>query len=400
MPDSRPDSRARILHLITKLPIGGAQDNTLMSVHGADRAIFQVDVASSPGGAWESRARRVADALHLIPSLRRDMAPAADLRAIIDIVRLLRRNRYHILHTHSSKAGILGRIAGRLARVPVVVHTVHGFAFNDLSFTSATRHMYLWLERIGARLSDQLVLVSELNRQEALARRIVSAEKATVIYSGIDLHRFARLPDPAVTRARLNIPANHAVVGNVGRMATCNAPLLFIEAAHRLLRHYPDTTILLLGDDPKLRPDVEAAAQGDPRIRLLGYRDDVPAVLAAMDVFTSSNLWGGLGRALTEALAAGLPAVAFPVNGVPELIEDGVTGLHATTGSASALADQTIRLLDSPPLAARLGAAGRRRVWAHFSAEQMVADLDALYRRLLATHGVILPPAVAHVSPL
>jgi glycosyltransferase involved in cell wall biosynthesis len=396
---SQPElQRVRVLHLITKLPIGGAQDNTLTSVAGADRSIFEVDIASSPGGAWEERARDAADKLCLIPTLRREMAPAADAQAVHDIVRLLRRRRYHIVHTHSSKAGTLGRIATRLAQTPVVVHTVHGFAFNDLTFSRLTRQMYLWLERFGARLSDQMVMVSELNRQEALAKRIVSAEKMTVIYSGINLAHFANLPHKRDARQQLDIPPHHRVVGTVGRMATCNAPLVFIEAAHQLLTHFPDLTILMVGDDPKWRPRVEAAIGNESRIRLLGYRTDVPEILAAMDVFMSSNLWGGLGRALTEALAAGVPAVAFPVNGVPELVEDGVTGLHAQTGLSADLAAKTAHLLQHPALAQQLATAGRERVWRKFGADKMVADLDQLYRRLLIERDVALPPVLTPVS--
>ena len=311
-----------------------------------------------------------------------------------DIVRLLRQRRYHIVHTHSSKAGTLGRIAARLARTPIVVHTVHGFAFNDLTFSRLTRQMYLWLERFGARLSDQLVMVSELNRQEALAKRIVSAEKMTVIYSGIDLSRFANLPAKDVARRQLNIPDHHQVIGTVGRMATCNAPLLFIEAAHQLLAQFPDLTILMVGDDPKWRPRIEQAIGNESRIRLLGYRTDVPDILAALDVFMSSNMWGGLGRALTEALAANVPVAAFPVNGVPELVEDGVTGLHAQIGDSADLAAKTAQLLQHPAWAHQLATAGRERVWRTFGAEKMVTDLDQLYRRLLVDKGVALPPVL------
>lgn len=384
----------RLLHLITKLPIGGAQDNTLTSIAGADRTVFEVDIASSPGGAWEERARQSADNLHLIPELHREMSPIADLQAVRAVYKLLRARRYHIVHTHSSKAGILGRIAAYLARTPVVIHTVHGFAFNDLTFSKTTRSMYLWLERLGAHLADEVVMVSAANRQEAIERKIVSAEKSTVIYSGIDLARFSDLPTPAAARQRLGVPAHHKVVGTVGRLATCNAPLTFVDAAHLLVQQFDDLSVVIVGDDPKWRPQVVAAIKGEPHIQLLGYRTDVPEILAALDVFTSSNMWGGLGRAITEALAVGVPVVAFPVNGVPELVVDGVTGLHARIGDSADLAAKTAQLLQQPAWAQQLATAGRERVRQTFGAEKMVTDLDELYRRLLFAQGVPLPPVL------
>lgn len=389
-----PGPRVSILHLITKLPIGGAQDNTLLSVAGLPRAAYRVDIASAPGDAWAPRALAVADRVHWLPNLQRDMAPTADVRALVDIARLLRRERYAVLHTHSSKAGLLGRIAARLAGTPVVIHTVHGFAFNDLTFGPLTRRCYLWLERVGARLSDHLVLVSTLNRQEALEQGIGSAESMSVIYSGIDLTRFQSPPSAAAVRRRLAIPDHHQVVGTVGRLASCNAPLLFVDAAHRLLADRPDVTVLIVGDS-KWRPQVAAAIGDEPRIRLLGNRDDIPDILAALDVFVSSNMWAGLGRAVTEAMAAGLPVVAFPVNGVPELVQHGVTGRHAAVGDPADLARQTAALLRDPAQATALGAAARRLVSAHWSADAMVAALDTLYRAQLSARGIRVPAAPA-----
>ncbi len=375
-----------LLHIITRLSVGGAQDNTLLTVQGLDRARYRVDLASSPGGEWQARAGQAADRLHLLPRMKREMALGADSLTIRDLVRLLRREKYDIVHTHSSKAGFLGRVAARLAGTPVVIHTVHGFAFNDQTFSPYRQGMYLWLERIGARLCDHLVLVAATLRQEALARGIGRPDASSVIYSGIDLQRFDQLPDKDAARQCLGLPPTAPVVGFVGRLSAATAPLLFVAAAHRLLARYPDLHILLVGDG-ELRWAVADAVGNAPRLHCLGYRPDVPALLAAMDVFISSNLWGGLGRAITEAAAAGRPVVAFPVNGVPELIAHQVTGLHARTGDAADLAEQAAWLLERPALAARYGLAGRARAYADFSAGQMTAALDQLYQRLLQAQG-------------
>ena len=379
-------SRIAVLHVITKLPFGGAQENTLLTVRGLDRRLYRVDIASSPGGEWQGWAAAVADQLHLLPAMRREMSPRHDGLTILHIYRLLRRQKYDIVHTHSSKAGFLGRIAARLARTPVVIHTVHGFAFNDRTFSARKQALYLWLERAGARLSDHLIMVAELNRQEGLARGIDSAEKMSVIYSGLELERFHPLPDKAAARRALSLPPDAHVIGFVGRFTAATSPQLFVQAAQILLARFPDLHAVMAGDG-ELREQVAALAGDEPRLHRLGYRLDVPAILAACDIFVSSNLWGGLGRAITEAAAAGLPVVAFPVNGVPELIQDGVTGLHARIGDADDLAAKTAYLLERPELAARLGAAGRQRALLDFGVDKMVSDVDRLYRRLLAARG-------------
>lgn len=390
--------RIAVLHLITKLPYGGAQENTLLTVRGLDRRVYRVDVASSPGGEWQAWAAEVSDQLHLLPAMRREMSPRHDALTIWHIYRLLRQQRYAIVHTHSSKAGFLGRIAARLARTPVVVHTVHGFAFNDRTFSPRKQAVYLWMERIGARLCDHLIMVAALNQQEALARGIGSADKMSVIYSGLELSRFQNLPPRAVARQQLGLPVDAPVIGFVGRFTAATAPQLFVRAAQSLLARYPHLYAIMAGDG-ELRPQVEQLAGQEPRLQRLGYRLDIPLILAACNVFVSSNLWGGLGRAITEAAAAGLPVVAFPVNGVPELISDGVAGFHARIGDADDLAAKTAILLDQPEMAARLGAHGQQRAWAHFSVDNMVADIDSLYRRLLRRRGIPVAPVSPAASP-
>ena len=382
--------KAKILHLITKLPYGGAQDNTLLSIEGMDKAAFAVDLASSPGGDWDQRARQAARRRFEIKHLRRDMAPVSDLLAIRELVHLLRRERYDLLHTHSSKAGLLGRIAGRIARVPIIVHTVHGFPFNDQTFSPRMQQVYLNLERFGAHLCDQLIMVAELNRQEALTRGVGREAQMVVIRSGLDLTRFTGLPDKMAVRAQLDLPADAFVVGNIARVAACNGPNQLAELASQLVKRHPNLYFLIAGDG-KLLPQLRARVGAAPRIKLLGYREDVPALLSAMDVFVSTNLWGGLGRSITEALAAGLPTVAFPVNGVPELIQPGKTGLHAPVGNASAMADRVTWIMTNPQEAQRLGVAGQKLVYEHYSAQRMVTDLDRLYRHLLTTQGSPLP---------
>lgn len=380
--DISESQKKKVLHLITELVIGGAQDNTLLTVEGLSRERYVVHTAGAPGGTWVNRAQSVSDEVYFINHMRRNISPRHDLLAIWEIYRLLRQERYDIIHTHSSKAGLLGRIAGRLAQVPLVIHTVHGFPFNDITFSPAMRRIYIGLEWLGAQLCDHLVMVAELNRQEAIKKGIAPAHKMTVVYSGLDLRRFAELPAKVAVRRQLNLPETATVVGTVGRISACNAPLVLAEAARQLLAAHADLHVVVIGDG-EMRPELEAALADQARVHLLGFRSDVPQLLPALDVFQFPNLWGGLGRSVTEALAAGLPVVAFPVNGVPELVEDRITGLHATIGDSRDLAQKTELLLQNPTWGQHLAENGQARVYQKFSAAKMVADIDALYQRLI-----------------
>jgi glycosyltransferase involved in cell wall biosynthesis len=348
-----------------------------------DRRRWEVHVVGGPG-AWVERARASGERVYVVPSLVRPIRPGADARALIDLAWLMRRERYDVVHTHSSKAGLVGRLAARMAGVPVVVHTIHGFPFNDQTLTRPVREGLLWSERLAARITDRLVAVAAPNVCEAERRGITAAAgPIEVVHSGIDLRRFEGLPEPAEARRRLGLPSEAPVVGTVGRLHECNAPEVFVRAARAVLAARPEARIVIVGDGP-LAETTLAATGGDRRFLMLGHRDDVPQILAALDVFAFPILWGGLGRALTEAMIVGLPVVASAVNGVPEIVEHERTGLLVPPGDDSALAAGVLRLLGDRALAGRLGRDARERVVPAFGADVMVERLTALYERELA----------------
>jgi glycosyltransferase involved in cell wall biosynthesis len=361
--------------------VGGAVDNTLLSAAGMDRQRWEVHVVGGPG-AWIERARASSERVYVVPSLVRPIRPGIDARALIDLAALMRRERYDVVHTHSSKAGLLGRLAARLAGVSVVVHTIHGFPFNDQTLSLRVREALLRSERLAARITDRLIAVASPNVCEAERRGITAAGPIEVVHSGIDLRRFEGLPGPAEARRRLGLPAETPVVGTVGRLHDCNAPEVFVRAAHAVLEARPETRVVIVGDGP-LAEATRSATGGDARFLVLGHRDDVPQILPALDVFAFPILWGGLGRALTEAMIVGLPVVASAVNGVPEIVEHERTGLLVAPGDDAALAGGMIRLLTDRALAGRLGWAARDKVVPAFGADVMVERLTALYEREL-----------------
>jgi glycosyltransferase involved in cell wall biosynthesis len=381
----QPARRVRVLHAITHLDPGGATDNTLLSVAGLDRSRYQVDLAAGHG-ALEDRARNAADRLIIVPGLCRELGRLGDLRAAVALWRLA--GRYDLVHTHTAKAGVLGRLAARARRAPVVVHTIHAFPVND-RMPRLRRRLLLAVERVAGRLADQVIAVCRANAEEAIALGIARPEQLRVVVSGVPTEAVRR-GDRAQGRRGLGIPATAPVFGTVTRFMEQKAPLDFVVAARRVLAKATDAHALVVGDGP-LRGQVEAAAAGHPRLHLLGYRDDVPDLLAAMDVVAFSSLWEGLGRALTEAVLAARPVVATAVNGVPDLVVDGVTGHLVPPGRPDLLAGRILDVLTLPDLGAALGAAGAARVAGRFDVDEMLAGLDAAYREALAAKQVPVP---------
>jgi len=352
---------------------------------------YDVDVISGPQTGPEGslieevRARGVP--LTIEPTLVREINPIRDLLALIRLTRFIKHGRYTIVHTHSSKAGILGRWAAYLAGVPIIVHTVHGWGHHERQHP-AVRRFYMLLERATQRFTARLIVVSPRNTQKGLSDGIGTPEKYITIRSGIELDRFRQPTRPReAVRAELGIPLQSPVVGTVTRLSPQKAPLDFVAAAAHVAAQRPDVHFVVVGDGP-LRADVETemtALSLTERIHLTGIRRDVPDLLHSFDLFALTSLWEGLPRVLPQAMAAGLPIVATAVDGNAEAVTDGVNGFLTPPGDPQAMAVALLRLLDDPALASRMGDAGRSRA-EEFGARKMVSDIAALYEALLEEH--------------
>jgi glycosyltransferase involved in cell wall biosynthesis len=371
-----------VLHVITHLDHGGAQDNTLLTVAGLDRRRYQVDLLGGPG-ALEEQARDSADRCIVLPHLRRSLWSLGDLRTVVALWRQV--GGYDVVHTHGSKAGVLGRLVARTRRVPAVIHTIHGFPVHDY-MARGKRQALLALERAAARCADRIVCVCDANAREALTLGIARPGQLRVVVSGLPSD-LVRSGYGDRVRRELGIPPGAPVVGTVTRLMEQKAPLDFVAAAGRVLAAAPDAHVLLVGDGP-LRDQVATAASGIPRLHLLGFRTDVPDVLAAVDVVAFSSLWEGLGRALTEAVLVGRPVVATAVNGVPDLVIDGQTGYLTRPGRPDQLAARILDVLALPDKGAAMGAAGSGRVAGRFEVDEMVTGIDTVYQEVLRERGL------------
>jgi glycosyltransferase involved in cell wall biosynthesis len=390
----------RVCHVITLLELGGAQENTLYTVSHL-REPFLPTLVCGPGGILDNDARRLGVPLRFVPSLGRRARPARDLAALLALVRIFRRERPDIVHTHSSKAGILGRLAARLASVPRIVHTIHGYGFNATR-TWPARQAFLALERLAARVTDRFIAVSRANLAEGVALGLFTPDRVSLIRSGVALGDFedaSRRTGPGARREglrqELGLPPGAPLVGMVACLKPQKSPLTFIEVAARVLRDVPGATFLVAGDG-ELRAAVErrAAELGlDGRLRLLGWRRDVPRVMAALDVLLHTSLWEGLPRVLPEAIASGVPIVATSVDGTSDILQDGRTGLVRPPGDVEGLAADVKRLLLDRTFARGL-AERARSVLGEFDIDAMVRAQESLYLSLLgAGRGETGPPS-------
>ncbi len=382
-------SALRVLHAITMLELGGAQRNTLDTVAGLDRREFAVGLACADEGELLPEARALRDAeLFELPHLRREVRPWSDARACRELRAAIRSFRPDVVHTHSSKAGILGRLAARREHVPVVVHSIHGFGFGPHQ-PLPVRAAFLAAERAAARWTTAFVAVSRRNLEDGARLGLFPRERARVIRSGVDLGAFRARAGGDRVRAELGIPPAAPLVVQVACFKPQKAPERFVELAARLAGRVPDAHFLLVGDGA-LRPALERlrrAAGLEGRLHLPGWRRDVPAVLDAAAVATLTSRFEGLPRALVEALAAGVPVVAMAVDGVAEVVRDGENGFLVAEGDVGALADRVAAVLGDGALRARLAAAAGEGL-AEFERDAMVRRQEELYRELAAAAGL------------
>jgi len=389
-------TKIRVLHIITRMIPGGADDNTLQTVLGLDKDCYMVDLIVG-GQSDELMLRRVEFCrVIIIPELVRNPSPYNDLRAFIKIYRLIRHEKYHIVHTHTAKAGILGRLAAWLMHSPIIVHTLHGATFHR-AISSREAALYRILERLAARITDKLVSVGDDLRRIYLSARVGRPEQYVTIRSGFEISRF-RLSDAELAlrrrkiRRELGISENAWIIGSASRLEPRKGQFYFLQAAKRLLSDYPELVFIIAGDGPsakELRTLAQSLRIAD-KVHFLGHRKDIEDVMSAMDVFVLSSLWEGLPQVLVQAAALGRPIVSFDAEGAKEIVHGGENGFVVPRGDENALTESLAYLTANPKRAKQMGLLGRRFIGEEYDKEIMVRRIDKLYRELLARPETIL----------
>lgn len=387
-----------VVHVITMLELGGAQENTLHTVANLDRSRFRVALVYGPGGLLDERLPQLADRTTLValPHLVREIDPRTDAACFSDLRATFWRlqaehwQREHdkhafIVHTHSSKAGILGRTAAKAAEVSKIVHTIHGFGFHEGQHP-LKQALFVNAERAAGRITDAFIGVSRANLTEAVAKGIIRpGQRTELIRSGMDLgavRRAERLR--TATRESLGFDPEDEVILAITNMKPQKDPVTMIRAMRMLAERRPRAVLLMAGDG-ELRPDVEreiARGQLEGRVRLLGWRHDIPELLAASDLVALSSIFEGLPRAAVLAVAARRPFVGTAVDGTPEIIKDGKNGYLVPPRNPAALAQAMAKALVTRPIDPADEVA--IRAW---DADLMVRQQEALYLSLVGARS-------------
>ena len=380
----------RVTHVITRLIVGGAQENTVASVLGLRRKPgLEVRLISGPTagpeGSLEPLVSGPPGLLTVVPQLVRAIHPWKDWVALSRLTNLFRAHRPDIVHTHSGKAGVLGRLAASRARVRIIIHTIHGPSFGPFQSRLASS-VFRSAETYAAKRTTHFVVVAEAMKQQYLAAGIGRPDQYTKVLSGFDLQPFLSAGNDAKLRARLGLSSNDIVIGKIARLFRLKGHADLLAIAPGLVRSCPQIKFLLVGGG-------EWRGRLENRARSLGLEkhfvftglvspEEVPPLVGIMDIVAHMSSREGLPRALPQALAAARPVVAYDCDGAREVCIDNKTGFLLRPGDLAGLNDRLLRLAQDPALRERLGQNGRQLVQDRFSVERMVDDLYQLYLKL------------------
>jgi glycosyltransferase involved in cell wall biosynthesis len=377
------EEKINLLYVITKLELGGAQKQLLSLIRGLNKEQFRVFLFTGQNGLL------VEDVLSITglqrrhcPFLERAIHPLKDLLVLIDLFLFIKKNNIEIIHTHSSKAGILGRLAAKLAGVKIIIHTVHGWSFHDYQ-PIFLKGLFISLEKFVGMFTDKLIVVSAYDQLKGLRNHIGDQAKYSLIHYGIDYTEF-NLANSSI-RSELGLNKNDLVVGMVACFKPQKCPQDFIKLACLINRDMPKVKFVLVGDGV-LRKKIEeliSASNLEKNIILLGWRRDIPDILAAFDVFVLTSLWEGLPVTLLEAMAKAKAIIATDTGGVREIIEEGKTGFLVQPHAMDELAHKLAGLLKDSALKVRIGNSAKESLKYDFRADKMINNTQALYNSLM-----------------
>jgi len=396
-----------IIHVITRLDRGGAAINTLQNCLGTcDRyrilLVHGLAIESSMTSEEQAvlhqqcqKGKQLGIIFLPLASLVRRIAPWHDIKSFFSLLWLFMCERPEMVHTHTSKAGILGRLAAWIARVPIIIHTPHGHVFYG-HFGPKLSFLYLAIERLFAHTTTYMVALTKGEKNDYIRLRVGNPDKMPLIHSGVDIDLFCQSRKKRATkRAKLGIDKDSFIVGTVGWLLPIKGPLVLLEAMEKVWKSYPKINLVYVGKgdlEEKLRQGAENSGHTD-HLKLLGWRNDVHEIMGIFDCFVLPSMNEGMGRVVVEAMATGCPVVASNTGGIPDLVKDGHNGLLAPPGNAKTLADAILKIIEHPTLAATFVNNGRE-VCKRYSQQAMIDKLHRLYAHALTEQTKSAIPAV------
>ncbi len=386
----------RVTHIITRLVVGGAQENTLSTIRGLlTKPELEVKLISGPTlgpeGSLEPETVKIPGLLTIVPELVRPVHPLNDFLALCKLEKILREQKPDLVHTHSGKAGILGRLAAKRAGVPIIVHHIHGPSFGNFQGALAN-FIFTAAERHAAKVSDHFFCSASAMTKLYLAAGIGQPAMFTRIFSGFNLEPFANATNDLTLRQQLGLDASHFIIGKIARIFRLKGHADLVTAFAKILPQVPHARLLFVGDGV-LRGEIENQIQalglaGKVIFTGLVRPAEVARYVGIMDCLAHLSYREALSRALPQALAAGKPVVAYDFDGADEICLENQTGFVVRTGDTAAAAEKLLRLAREPELRKTFGRAGSAFVQQNFSIKKMVADQYAVYQQLAAQRGL------------
>ncbi|MBL7197571.1 MAG: glycosyltransferase family 4 protein [Candidatus Omnitrophica bacterium] len=377
--------KIKVLHIITRLIVGGAQDIALSIANQLDKDKFDVTFISGPQDFSREMVDKWNIDVTIIPDLIREINPLKDLKVLARLYFFIKKNRFDIVHTHTSKAGILGRVAAKLASTPIIFHTPHGSIFHSIYYGPKTLFFISRLENFVASFTDKIINCAENEKRDFLEHKIASVDKYITIYWGIKQNSFLKTFDSNLKRRELNIPKDAVLIGNITRLAPEKGHIFCLEAFKMVVNRFPRAKLLIVGDGIS-RQDIETKIKEldlESSVIMTGHRTDVADMLANLDISLHTSIWEGTPIAIIEAMLSGKAIIATKVGGIPELIEDGVTGILITPYDKEELLEAITTLINDKILAKKIGEAARQYAKEKFSLELMIKNITSLYNSFI-----------------
>ena len=383
--------KIKIAHIIARMITGGADENTLFTVQGLNKDRYEVDLLI--GEEFDknilNKVKNNNFNIIKIKGLKGKLNFLYDPIILLKLIKLLKINHYDIVHTHTTKAGILGRIASRIAGVPVIIHGLHGSTFQ--AFNSGLLNWLLFLlERLTSKFTDAYVSVSEMLSEKYVEKGIGEKEKYYTVYSGMRLDKFYNIKkniDYEKKQRELGINPRHFVIGNVARMEMRKGHKFLLDAFKKVTLERKDYPLKLLiigeGEDREKLENYTKELNLEDKVIFAGYREDVEELMAIMNIFVLTSLREGLPRVLVQAAAVGIPLIAFNVDGVSEIIKDNQNGFLIRPGDVKQLTNRIIKYIDNKDLVLLHGQRGREFIKDKWSIEDMVDKIDKIYQDLI-----------------
>lgn len=393
----------KVLHIITRFDKGGSAQNTYLSLLGLRKKHYQLSLVSGLSLESEMKYEEIkakekdiqileSEGIEFIqcPFLLRRINVIKDLRAFFDIWRIIKKYNPLIVHTHSSKAGLMGRLAAKLAGTPIIVHTPHGHVFFGYFGPFKTK-LFIIFEKLASRITDKIVALTNREKKDHILFKIAEEDKFSVIYSGIELNilKESSSEEKQNLKKELGIPENSLIVGTAGRLVPVKGPEFLVKASKYIISKYPDTYFMFTGDGP-LEQDLKRKALEmgiSDNIIFLGWRDDLAKIISIYDIFVLPSLNEGMGRVLVEAMALGKSIVASNVGGIPDLVIHGKNGFLVPPKNPKELAKYIQVLLEDKDKREKMGLAGKEMAY-NFTSERMVEKIANLYKKLLTQKNI------------